>query len=254
MNEIARTNQSVPAELNDIDKIMERLVIHGDLSKLNPLDRVKYYRDLCQSLGLNPLTKPFQLISFQGKMTLYASKDCTEQLRNKHNVSIYELEKTFANDLYIVTAKAEAGNRKDAATGAVSIANLKGDALANAIMKAETKAKRRVTLSICGLGMLDDAETDTIGNYTKVDLETGEVIEKKERPTPVKVETLELPPDEEIALFDKIKVAESMDELIEIHNKLQSLCQEHGKKISIKIMNRLKARKGELLDAEDVPQ
>jgi hypothetical protein len=40
--------------------------------------------------------------------------------------------------------------------------NLKGDALANALMKPETKAKRRVTLSIAGLGWLDETELETI--------------------------------------------------------------------------------------------
>ncbi|EOV0478051.1 hypothetical protein ACOIM4_001927, partial [Campylobacter coli] len=45
-------------------------------------------------------------------------------------------------------------------TGALNIKNLGGDNLANAIMKAITKAKRRVTLSICGLGMLDESELD----------------------------------------------------------------------------------------------
>jgi hypothetical protein len=44
----------------------------------------------------------------------------------------------------------------------VPIANLKGEARANAFMKAETKAKRRVTLSICGLGILDETEIDSI--------------------------------------------------------------------------------------------
>lgn len=34
--------------------------------------------------------------------------------------------------------------------------------MANALMKAETKAKRRVTLSICGLGLLDESEIDTM--------------------------------------------------------------------------------------------
>ena len=42
--------------------------------------------------------------------------------------------------------------------GVVSIAGLKGEALANAMMKAETKAKRRATLSICGLGWMDEVE------------------------------------------------------------------------------------------------
>ena len=46
--------------------------------------------------------------------------------------------------------------------GAVSTAGLKGEALANSMMKATTKSKRRVTLSICGLGMLDETEIDSI--------------------------------------------------------------------------------------------
>ena len=44
----------------------------------------------------------------------------------------------------------------------MSIKGLVGEELANAYMKAETKAKRRVTLSICGLGWLDDSETESI--------------------------------------------------------------------------------------------
>ena len=39
---------------------------------------------------------------------------------------------------------------------------LKGLDLANARMKVETKAKRRATLSICGLGFLDVSELDTM--------------------------------------------------------------------------------------------
>jgi hypothetical protein len=53
----------------------------------------------------------------------------------------------------------------------VATVGLKGDALANALMKAETKSKRRVTLSICGLGMLDETEVDTIPDARKVESE-----------------------------------------------------------------------------------
>jgi hypothetical protein len=52
--------------------------------------------------------------------------------------------------------------REDEDYGVVTIGNLKGDAAANMIMKAITKAKRRVTLSISGLGMLDETEIETI--------------------------------------------------------------------------------------------
>jgi len=45
------------------------------------------------------------------------------------------------------------------------------------MMKAETKAKRRVTLAICGLGFLDESEVDSIKGATQVVVnESGEVV------------------------------------------------------------------------------
>jgi hypothetical protein len=52
--------------------------------------------------------------------------------------------------------------RMDESTGVVTLGNARGDNLCNAMMKAETKAKRRVTLSICGLSMLDETEVETV--------------------------------------------------------------------------------------------
>lgn len=151
------------------DTAIESVLIQGDLSKLTPEQRVKYYLSVCESVGLNPLTKPFQYITLNGKLVLYALKDCTDQLRANKNVSITKLEKERQDDLYIVTAYAQLANgRMDSSTGAVCLTNKRGDDLANALMKAETKAKRRVTLSICGLGMLDETEVETIPNAQPV--------------------------------------------------------------------------------------
>ena len=50
----------------------------------------------------------------------------------------------------------------------MSIAGLKGEALSNAMMRAEAKAKRRVALSLCGLGMIDDSEVDSIPGAKRV--------------------------------------------------------------------------------------
>ena len=52
-------------------------------------------------------------------------------------------------------------------------------------MKAETKAKRRVTLSICGLGMLDETEVESIPDArpAKIDYDTGEVVEPPSAPS-----------------------------------------------------------------------
>jgi len=154
MNDIIKT---------DNQEILQKLVLDGDLSKMTAQQKVLYYNQFCQSLGLNPLTQPFQLITFQGKQRMYATKDCTEQLRKIHGVSITDVVATELRGVYVVTAKAiDKTGKSDAATGVVNIEGLKGDNLANALMKAETKAKRRVTLSICGLGILDESETETI--------------------------------------------------------------------------------------------
>lgn len=144
-------------------ELVEQVVIQGDLAQLSSQQRGDYYARVCSSLGLNPLTKPFDYIRLNNKLVLYAKRDATDQLRSIHKISISVTARERIDDVYIVTARAKnADGREDESTGAVSIAGLKGDALANAMMKAETKAKRRVTLSICGLGLLDESEIETI--------------------------------------------------------------------------------------------
>jgi len=163
-------------------EIMERVITKGDLGQLTPKERVDYYGAVCQSLGLNPLTRPFEYLKLTGKLVLYARKDCTEQLRAKHKVSISELTYQRDEDILTVTAKAmDEGGRSDVSTGVVSLAGLSGDRLANARMKAETKAKRRVTLSLIGLGWMDESEIVTTGGVSGgVDFETGEVQQPKD--------------------------------------------------------------------------
>lgn len=170
-------NQLIPTE-----GIMESVIVKGDLSKLSSEERARYYAEVCRSIGLNALTKPFEYITLNGKLTLYALRNCTDQLRTIHGVSIEELTESEREGVFIVTAKVRnKDGRTDIAKGAVTIGNLKGEALANAMMKAETKAKRRATLSICGLGFLDETEVEDIPARSRQaiphDVKTGEVIE-----------------------------------------------------------------------------
>jgi len=169
--------------------IVEEVVVSGDLAKLNPAQRVQYYNRVCESLGLNPFTKPFDYITLNGKLTLYARKDATEQLRRIQRISITGLDAKSVDDLYIVNATAMTPDgRIDQATGAVNVGGLKGEAKANAIMKAETKAKRRVTLSICGLGWTDESEVDSIpgAQRVSVNMDTGEIVTMTAKPQPAK--------------------------------------------------------------------
>ena len=139
--------------------VLEAVIIEGDLAHLSPEERVGYYKQVCNSVGLNPMTRPFDYIKLNGKLTLYAKRDAADQLRQIHGVSVKIISKEEIDGLFIVHVGAvDKTGRTDEDLGAVTIAGLKGEARANAMAKAMTKAKRRVTLSICGLGWLDENE------------------------------------------------------------------------------------------------
>lgn len=158
--------QTVPQEVTRIDpEAVQKLLLSGDLSGLTATQKVQYYNRVCETVGLNHLTKPLEYMKLNGKEVLYATKGCAEQLRMIHKISLKILSREKIDDVYVVTAAASfPDGRVDSSTGAVALTGLKGDSLANAMMKAETKAKRRVTLSICGLNMLDELEVETIAD------------------------------------------------------------------------------------------
>ena len=195
---------------------LEKALINGDLATLSPEDRLLYYRQTCESLGLNPLTKPFDYIKLNGKLTLYARKDATDQLRKLRGVSIDKPDIQQIDNLIIVTVMAvDKDGRKDSDIGVVGKGDMGGN-IGNALMKAVTKAKRRVTLSICGLGILDETEVEveSIPNAVPIDAEPV-----TDEPQPTKAQ-----------LMDKAPA-----HLAEQRARVQSLCKElNAAKDSIK--------------------
>jgi len=175
-------------------ELLEGVIVEGDLSKLSPAKRLEYYKQVCEGLGLNPLTQPFEYIKLQGRLTLYATRRAADQLRRLYGVSIDSMEIKTDNDMAIVTVVGhDERGRSDTEVGVVSLANLAGEARANAVLKAVTKAKRRMTLSICGLGLLDETEVETIQDAKPVTVTvTGEI----EEPKPER-EVMEKPPKKE---------------------------------------------------------
>lgn len=165
---------------------IEQIVMSGNLGLLTPEQRVRYYKSRCDDLGLSVLAHPFEWITLNGKLTLYALKSCTDQLRVQRDVSIDDLrtEMNTETGIYTVTVVGhDKSGRKDADIGAVHVGALKGEALCNAQMKAATKAKRRFTLSLCGVGMLDETEIESI---------PASAIQQPIKPTTRKV--IEVPP------------------------------------------------------------
>jgi hypothetical protein len=146
-------------------KVIESIVMNGDLSKLQPAQKVAYYNYRCSQAGLDPAAKPFDLLKLNGKEILYANAQCTQQLCAIHKLSTQVTHREKMDDIYLVSVRVTgADGRLSENQGAVAIAHLKGDALANAVLKATTKAIRRAVLAHCGLGMLDETEAETIPN------------------------------------------------------------------------------------------
>ena len=149
------------------NEIISKIVMKGDISQLNDQQKLQYYNSMCERLGLDPLTQPFQLLNLQGKHVLYCTKGGAEQLNKLYKIS-HEIRKRESVDgIYLVEVRASQEDRFVDEVGAVNVKNLSGDALVNGMLKAVTKAKRRATLSIMGLGMLDETEADTIPNAKK---------------------------------------------------------------------------------------
>lgn len=152
-------------------KLYESLALRGDISGLDPKSRIEYYAQLCERLGLDPYTQPFLPLKLNGKEVLYATRGATDQLARLHNVRREIVARERLDDVWLVTVRATLpSGRAEDSQGAVPIGAAKGEALANALMKAETKAKRRATLALLGLGMLDESELETIPDRAKQEI------------------------------------------------------------------------------------
>lgn len=173
----------------------------GDLSQLTNEDRVAHYLDVCGSLGLNPRTRPFDWIEFYDpqtkakKLVLYPNRSCAEQLRRQHQISVRVVRREPVGSgtddaMFVVEVE---GTTPTGRTGTAikyvpltgtrqggGTYRLSGQQLANAYMKAETGAMRRLTFSMVGLASPPDMEDLSRARVVVVD-GTGQVLD---HPTP----------------------------------------------------------------------
>ena len=157
-------------------EIINSLILTGDMSQLKPAQQTQYYNAICQLIGISPLTQPFAIIVYQGKKTLYARKDCAQQLCNTRKIST-EITKTEKDELVYTThvRASMPDGRKTDDIGSVGISGVKGQDLANLYMKSATKAKRRAVLALCGLGMPDESEVEDFNPAPQADTSKSKV-------------------------------------------------------------------------------
>lgn len=144
-------------------KVIDSIVLRGDLSGLGPGERARFYIQMCEGLGLNPTSQPFAFLRLNGKEILYATRGATDQLAAMHRVNREIIDGPKVIDLagtkmvYAVARASMPNGRFETATATVPLIDP-----VNVLMKCETKAKRRVTMSILGLALLDEMEIETI--------------------------------------------------------------------------------------------
>ena len=155
--------QKIDLDEHTAAKVVESLVLRGDLSGLGPRERANHYIAVCHGLGLNPASKPLDYLKLNGKEILYPNKGATDQLAAIHKVTREIIDGPKVMDLagtklvYALCRASLPGGRFETSVATVPLVDP-----VNVLMKVETKAKRRATLSILGLGMLDEMELETI--------------------------------------------------------------------------------------------
>jgi hypothetical protein len=156
--------QAPTGSLASLDaETMQQLIAGGDCSRLTPAQKVAYYQARCEAAGLDPRAQPFAFMRLNGKEVLYAQKAASDQLAAKHGVRMTIVSQATEDGIRVVTVRAEAKDgRMTEEIGALPVKGLAGEPLSNALMKCVTKAKRRAVLSLCGLGMLDETEVESI--------------------------------------------------------------------------------------------
>ena len=156
-------------------------VMDGDIGKMTPTERLHYYKEFCERLGLNPLAKPFAFYKLDGKLQMYALKEATSQLAKRDSVSVEVIKIDYITDIKLMEVHVRASStefnkvtgqpvvRVTDEIGCIAYSpKLEGEAAGNQRMKGVTKAKRRAILAHCGLGSLDEAEVETIQGAKRV--------------------------------------------------------------------------------------
>lgn len=166
--------EPTPQDMLAIDAALMR----GSYGALTVSQRLALVKRKCDLLGVHIEFGPFVWGSMNGKLALIPTKNLSQQLRANKQISVDVIERVLdvERGIYSVRVRTTGpDHRHDEDIGIVSILNLKGEALGNAMMTAETKAKNRATLSHCGVGGTDETEIPQVsgGSLTAPRLEDG---------------------------------------------------------------------------------
>lgn len=159
----------IPQELAPQKAAIAEYFRSGNVAQLDTMGKDFVLQKLCQRYDLDPILRPFELISFQGQSKFYLTASATNQLAAQKDLTREVLsleidtERNIAKCVVKVSApsgRVETGSayislerfeQDKNAPGGIKKVTASGETLANALAKLETKAKRRVTMAFFGV-------------------------------------------------------------------------------------------------------
>lgn len=161
---------------NDFKQVIAMVADGGDISHLSNSERRALLAKLTNYLHLNPHTQNFIIFKDpNGRYRIYATKECCNQLKHNLGINMWVSDPVFGPDSklpILVSVKANGTNkhgRSGEDIGSVSLVNVPPEEYSNHVMFAVTKAKRRLTLDLSGLGVLSDVEVYDIKGCEIID-------------------------------------------------------------------------------------
>lgn len=140
-----------------------------DLDSLNETQRQGYVQALCKHLGV-PTELNLVMLTYidtnEGPRRLvpYAKRGAAEIIRGIKGIEVVSLtDKMIGGSIVYTAVGKDKTGRQEISAGSKYIDGLTGEALDDAIMTAQTRALRRMTLQYTGTGILDESEVSNRG-------------------------------------------------------------------------------------------
>ena len=140
------------------------------LDNLSETEKHDYYVNCCAHYGIPAELNLLQFMWLDSNdgtgekhLVLYAKRGATDLMRGVHGISVDEIKETLGDGFVMFTAKGhDKTGRTDVAVGSANLKGLSGKHLDNALMTAQTRASRRLTLQFVGGGLLDESEVQAL--------------------------------------------------------------------------------------------
>jgi len=145
---------------------MSKFIPVYDLESMNEEQRQQYVRNVCEHMGVPPELNLVMLTYLDEqdgprRLVAYAKRGATEIIRNNRSINVTELtSKEIGGSIVFTATGKDATGRQEMSTGSRYIKDLVGRELDDAIMTAQTRATRRMTLQFVGAGVLDESEVN----------------------------------------------------------------------------------------------